>query len=225
MEEISLNIKNINKSYNEKVVFKNFEITLYKNKVNCILGKSGCGKSTLLNVLSKIIKNDTELYSEIEGMQMSYIFQEDRLIDWITIEENINLVLKKNYKKSDRENICKKYLKEVGIYEYSQYYPQMLSGGTRQRANIARAFVYPSQIIIMDEPFKSIDISSKKQIMNIFKMIIQKEKRTVIFVTHDIEEAMYLSDNINILGKTPTVSKMFFNDKTKFNKELIENSI
>ncbi|MER3123681.1 ATP-binding cassette domain-containing protein, partial [Bacillus altitudinis] len=101
MEEISLTIKNINKSYNEKVVFKNFEITLYKNKVNCILGKSGCGKSTLLNVISKIIKNDTELYSEIDDMQISYIFQEDRLIDWITIEDNINLVLKKNYKKSD----------------------------------------------------------------------------------------------------------------------------
>lgn len=225
MEEISLTIRNINKSYNEKVVFKNFEINLYKNKVNCILGKSGCGKSTLLNLLSKIIKNDTELYSEIEDMQISYIFQEDRLIDWITIEDNINLVLKKNYKKSDRESICKKYLKEVGIYEYRQYYPQMLSGGTRQRANIVRAFVYPSQIIIMDEPFKSIDISSKKQIMNIFKTIIQKEKRTVIFVTHDIEEAIYLSDNINILGGTPTVLKKNFNNKEKFNKELIENSI
>ncbi len=202
MEEIILSIKDINKRYDGRTVYENFNIDFYVNKVNCIVGKSGCGKSTILNIISGIIPNDSNNFTSLESIGLSYIFQEDRLIDWLTVEENIKLVAilniisgiipndsnnftslesiglsyifqedrlidwltveeniklvaKTHYNKEKVEALSQKYLKLVGIEEYKNNYPQMLSGGIRQRVNIARAFIYPSKIIIMDEPFKS----------------------------------------------------------------------
>jgi NitT/TauT family transport system ATP-binding protein len=219
MEEINLKFKNINKIYGHNIIFKNFNIEFYKNKVNCILGKSGCGKSTLLNIISGIIKNDGDEINISKNIDISYIFQDDRLIEWLTIEENIKLVIKKHYNKNELDKLCDKYLDMVEVYNYKKYYPQMLSGGLRQRINIARALIYPSQIIIMDEPFKSIDIKNKKIIMNNFKEILEKEKRTVIFVTHDIEEAILLGEKIFILGNSPIEIKNIIDNYTDLKKE------
>lgn len=211
-----IKIRNINKKYNDKVIFKNFDIDFYKDEVNCIIGKSGCGKSTLLNIISGIIDNDGD-FKNIED-SISYIFQDDRLIEWMTVKENIMLVVNNLYDKKEAEKLCDKYLELVGIKEYKNYYPQMLSGGIRQRVNIARAFIYPSKIIIMDEPFKSIDVINKEIIMNNFKEILKEEKRTVLFVTHDIDEALILSNKIYILGNTPVKVKKIFEDVNNINK-------
>ena len=217
MEKINkediISIKNINKKFNDKIVFKDFQIDFYKNQINCIIGKSGCGKSTLLNNISGIIPNDEKNFQTIENYGISYIFQEDRLIDWLTVEENISLVVKRIYDKKKIKKLCDKYLDLVGIKEYKNYYPQMLSGGLRQRVNIARSFIYPSKIIIMDEPFKSIDVINKEIIMNNFKKILEKEKRTVLFVTHDIDEALLLSDKIYVLGNSPVEIKSVIENK------------
>lgn len=218
-----IKIRNINKKYNDKVIFKNFDIDFYRYEVNCVIGKSGCGKSTLLNIISGIIDNDGD-FKNIED-SISYIFQDDRLIEWMTVKENIMLVVNNLYDKKEVEKLCDKYLELVGIKEYKNYYPQMLSGGLRQRVNIARAFIYPSKIIIMDEPFKSIDVINKEIIMNNFKEILKKEKRTVLFVTHDIDEALILSNKIYILGNTPVKVKKIFEDVNNINKEEIYNLI
>lgn len=224
MEKINkeniISIKNINKKFNNKVIFENFNIDFYENQVNCIIGKSGCGKSTLLNIISGIIKNDDDKFETIEKYGVSYIFQDDRLIDWLTVGENITLVVKKLYNKKKCDDLCNKYLSLVGIKEYKNYYPQMLSGGLRQRVNIARAFIYPSKIIIMDEPFKSIDVINKEIIMNNFRKILEKEKRTVLFVTHDIDEALLLSDKIYVLGKSPVEIKEIFDSKDTTKEEV-----
>ncbi|MCC3869766.1 ABC transporter ATP-binding protein [Terrisporobacter mayombei] len=217
-KEDLISINNINKKFNEKVVFKNFNIDFYKNKVNCIIGKSGCGKSTLLNIISGIIPNDNENFETIEKYGVSYIFQEDRLVDWLTVGENITLVVKKLYNKKMSDELCEKYLDLVGIKEYKNYYPQMLSGGLRQRVNIARAFIYPSKIVIMDEPFKSIDVINKEIIMNNFKKILEREERTVLFVTHDIDEALLLSDKIYVLGNSPINIKKIIDKKDNIGK-------
>lgn len=210
-EEI-ISIKNINKKFNEKIIFNHFDINFYKNEVNCIIGKSGCGKSTLLNIISGIIPNDNKNFETIEKYGVSYIFQDDRLIEWLTVGENIKLIVKKIYNKKKLDELCDKYLELVGIKAYKNYYPQMLSGGLRQRVNIARAFIYPSKIVIMDEPFKSIDVINKEIIINNFKKILEKEKRTVLFVTHDIDEALLLSDKIYVLGNSPVeIKKIFIN--------------
>ena len=219
-KENIISIKNINKKFNNKVIFENFNIDFYENQVNCIIGKSGCGKSTLLNIISGIIKNDDEKFETIEKYGVSYIFQDDRLIDWLTVGENITLVVKKMYNKKKCDDLCNKYLSLVGIKEYKNYYPQMLSGGLRQRVNIARAFIYPSKIIIMDEPFKSIDVINKEIIMNNFRKILEKEKRTVLFVTHDIDEALLLSDKIYVLGKSPVEIKKIFDSKDTTKEEV-----
>lgn len=219
-KENIISIKNINKQFNNKVIFEDFNIDFYENQVNCIIGKSGCGKSTLLNIISGIIKNDDEKFETIEKYGVSYIFQDDRLIDWLTVGENITLVVKKLYNKKKCDDLCNKYLSLVGIKEYKNYYPQMLSGGLRQRVNIARAFIYPSKIIIMDEPFKSIDVINKEIIMNNFRKILEKEKRTVLFVTHDIDEALLLSDKIYVLGKLPVEIKKVFDSKDTTKEEV-----
>jgi len=224
MEKI-IRIENINKRYDDNVIFENFKIDFYENKINCILGKSGCGKTTLLNIISGVIQNDTKDFKGIENLGISYIFQDDRLIEWLTVEDNIKLVIKKHYNEKEMNELCDKYLKLVGIYEYKNYYPQRLSGGIRQRVNIARAFIYPSKIIIMDEPFKSIDIKNKRIIMDNFKEILQKDNRTVLFVTHDIEEAIYLGDSGVILGDRPVKIKKVFDNIKGIDKETISEYI
>jgi NitT/TauT family transport system ATP-binding protein len=224
MEKI-IRIENINKRYDDNVIFENFKIDFYQNKINCILGKSGCGKTTLLNIISGVIQNDTKDFKGIENLGISYIFQDDRLIEWLTVEDNIKLVIKKHYNEKEINELCDKYLKLVGIYEYKNYYPQRLSGGIRQRVNIARAFIYPSKIIIMDEPFKSIDIKNKMIIMDNFKEILAKDNRTVLFVTHDIEEAIYLGDSGFILGDRPVEIKKVFNSIKDMDKQTISEYI
>jgi len=224
MEKI-IRIENINKRYDDNIIFENFKIDFYENKINCILGKSGCGKTTLLNIISGVIQNDTKDFKGIENVGISYIFQDDRLIEWLTVEDNIKLVIKKHYNEKEINELCDKYLKLVGIYEYKNYYPQRLSGGIRQRVNIARAFIYPSKIIIMDEPFKSIDIKNKMIIMDNFKEILQKDNRTVLFVTHDIEEAIYLGDSGVILGDRPVKIKKVFDNIKGIDKETISEYI
>ena len=224
MEKI-IRIENINKRYKDNIIFNNFQIDFYENKINCILGKSGCGKTTLLNIISGVVKNDESDFKGIEDLGVSYIFQDDRLIDWLSVEDNIKLVIKKHYSEDKVNELCEKYLKLVGIYEYKNYYPQRLSGGMRQRVNIARAFIYPSKIIIMDEPFKSIDIKNKQIIMENFKKILEEDNRTVLFVTHDIDEALYLGDVAFILGDRPLKIKNIFKEIKDTDKEKISEYI
>ena len=224
MEKI-ISLENINKSYDGNIIFDDFKIDFYKNKINCILGKSGCGKTTLLNIISGVIENDKTNFKGLEDLGISYIFQDDRLIDWLTVEDNIKLVVKKHFDEEEINKLCEKYLKLVGIYEYKDYYPQRLSGGMRQRINIARAFIYPSKVIIMDEPFKSIDIKNKNIIMDNFKKILENDNRTVLFVTHDIDEALYLGDIAFVLGDRPVKIKRTFYDIKDIDKEKISEYI
>lgn len=214
-----LSIKNLNKHYENKVIYRNFNLELNKNQVNCIIGKSGCGKSTLLNLITGIIESDDEKFKTLPKDEISYIFQEDRLIEWITLEENMKIVGKKFYDKDKLNIAVDRYLSIVGIQDHKNVYPQMLSGGIRQRANIARAFIKPSKYIIMDEPFKSIDVKIKNDIMLKLKRILEEDLKTVIFVTHDIEEALFLSDKIFILGGSPVKIKKSFNNLSEVNKE------
>lgn len=222
-------VKNINKYYNDLKVLEDISIDFHKNKTTCILGPSGCGKTTLLNIISKIINEDS---GEIIGFDedISFVFQEDRLIEWKNINDNISFVLKKKMDKLQIENTIDKYLKLVNLEKYKYYYPKDLSGGMRQKTSILRAFAYPSKLLIMDEPFKSLDINSKQVLVEFFKELRVLENRTCIIVTHDIEEALALGDKIIILSEKPTGVKKIIelNDleesKIKL-KTLIENEL
>ncbi len=199
-------VKNINKNYNELKVLEDISIDFPKNKTTCILGPSGCGKTTLLNIIAGITTEDS---GEILGFQedISFVFQEDRLIKWKNVKDNIKFVLKGKMDKEQIETTIDKYLKLVNLEEYKYYYPKDLSGGMRQKISILRAFAYPSKLLIMDEPFKSLDINSKQILIDFFKELRIIENRTCIIVTHDIEEALTLGDKIVILTEKPTKVK------------------
>ncbi|MCQ4925333.1 ATP-binding cassette domain-containing protein [Tissierella carlieri] len=196
-------VKNIIKNYNDLKVLDDISIDFPKNKTTCILGPSGCGKTTLLNIISGIIK---EYSGEIIGFEddISFVFQEDRLIPWNNVSSNIEFVLKNKMNKEKIETTMERYLKLVNLEEYRYYYPKDLSGGMRQKISILRAFAYPSNLLIMDEPFKSLDINSKQVLIDFFKELRIMENRTCIIVTHDIEEALTLGDKIVILTEKPT---------------------
>ncbi|MBZ9692202.1 ABC transporter ATP-binding protein [Clostridium sp. M14] len=222
---MKIEIKNLSKAYNNEIVFERFNLTLENSKVNCIVGKSGCGKSTLLNMLAGILKFDDGEISGIAKNEVSYIFQEDRLIEWLTVEENLIFALKKYYGKLELKEKIKSILSTLGLEDVKNKYPEELSGGMKQRVNIARAFGKPSKIILMDEPFKSLDYTLKYKIIDEFKNIMLNENRTVVLVTHDVDEAIYFNGNIIVFGERPVKIKGIFNDNLQDFKSDIINLI
>lgn len=189
-------VKNLKKKYNEHIIFNNFTLEICENEITTILGPSGCGKTTFLNILSGI---DQEYIGEIHGItdhKFSYIFQEPRLLPWKTVEENIRFVIQDLYAEKKQKEIVEKLLKIVGLLEVKTYYPKELSGGMKQRVAIARAFAYPSDIILMDEPFKGLDLKLKHDLIKSFKRIWEMDKKSVIFITHNIDEALRISNRI-----------------------------
>lgn len=220
---MKLEVRNLTKYYNNERIFKNFNLQFSDEKVNCIIGESGCGKSTLLNILAHIISIDNGEILGISQQDISYIFQEDRLIEWLTIKENLNLTLKKYYSDLERESRINNLLVSLGLKNVKDRYPSELSGGMKQRINIARAFGKPSKLILMDEPFKSLDYTLKYKIIDEFKSMLLKENRMVILVTHDVEEAIYFEGNIIVLGKRPVeVKKIFSKDLYNSKEEIIK---
>lgn len=208
---MSIKLINIEKNFGNKKIYDKFSLNFEEGKINCILGKSGCGKSTLLNIIANIEEINS---GKIIGVpkKIAYVFQEDRLIEWNSIYTNMELPLLKFYTKDEREEKIKNILREVELEDYINSYPKELSGGMRQRANIARALLYNGELLLMDEPFKSLDKSSKENIIKIFKKNHLEKNNTVIMVTHDINEALSLGDNIFILGGSPVSLMNKFKD-------------
>ena len=205
-------ISNINCNYEDEIIYKDFNINFDDNKINCIIGKSGCGKTTLLNYISE------ELLKE--NRRISYVFQNDSLIPWKNIYNNLKIVVKKHLRGRELENELDTILGLVGLSEFKYYYPYQLSGGMKQRVNLARALIGEPEIILMDEPFKSLDIKCKKDIINIVKKFNSEKKITIILVTHDKEEILNLADMVFLLGERPV--KILYEVKEKDIKNIIE---
>ncbi|MBS5982110.1 ABC transporter ATP-binding protein [Clostridium butyricum] len=222
---MKISIKNLNKVYGNDKIFDNFSIEFDDDKVNCIVGESGCGKTTLLNIIAGLVQVDNYEINGITKKDISYVFQEDRLIPWLTIKENLEIALKQYSEKDEINKRVNKVLNLVGIDGIEDKYPHELSGGMKQRVNIARAFGKPSKIILMDEPFKSLDYKIKYIIIDEFIEILKKENRMVILVTHDLDEAIYFKGNIIVFGGRPVCVKGIFrsdlqNEKKKIMKLL-----
>ena len=202
---MKLAIKKINKSYQAISVFNDFNLEIEANNITCILGPSGIGKTTLLNIICGLTNPDYGDISDFKEKTFSYIFQEPRLLKWKTVYENIFFVLKDIFPQEKSKAITDKLIDIVGLKSFKDYYPDKISGGMAQRVSIARAFAYPSEILLMDEPFKSLDVKLKKKLIDSFFYLWEMDKRTVIFVTHDIDEAAHLGDEIFILEEiSPT---------------------
>lgn len=218
---MDLSIENLNKSFDELVIFKDFSIKIPEGKITCILGPSGCGKTTLLNIIGGLVKADSGKFLGLENKVLSYIFQEPRLLKWKNVRENIEFVLKDLYPREKRLKIIDQYIEQVKLTPFREYYPDNLSGGMKHRASIARAFVYPSDILMMDEPFKGQDLKLKLSLIKLLLELLNNDTRTVIFVTHDIEEAVMLGDEIIVLGSLPAkILKKYSNIIEREKREL-----
>jgi NitT/TauT family transport system ATP-binding protein len=200
---MSLEIKALYKKYDTISLFSDFNISFQEGTITCILGPSGCGKTTLLNIIGDIIKPDSGQLTGFREKTASYIFQDPRLLPWKTVEENIGFVLSKDMPAEERKKITGQLIKLMELENFASYYPSKLSGGMRQRVSIARAFAYPSDIILMDEPLKGLDIKLKLNLIRIFSQMWLTDKRTVIFVTHDVDEALLLGNDIIVLSRPP----------------------
>ena len=187
-------INNINFKYGSNEIYNNFNIEFQQWKVNCIIGESGCGKTTLLNYISE------KLY--YENKRIAYVFQEDNLIPWKNIYVNLKIVAKKYFEKSILEKEINNALVKVRLEKYKYFYPRELSGGMRQRINFARALIGNPEVILMDEPFKSLDIKSKNNMIELIKNL-KNTDITIILVTHDINEILMLADVVYYLGGRP----------------------
>ncbi len=218
---MNIGIRNLNKSYRNEDIFKNFNIDFFDDNINCIVGKSGCGKSTLLNIIAGLTEIQSGEISGISVKDISYVFQEDRLIEWLTVEENLEIALKKYYNKSVICDKIDEILNLVGINDIKSKFPSALSGGMRQRVNIARAFGKPSKLILMDEPFKSLDYKLKYTIIDEFKNLLKKENRMVILVTHDLDEAIYFRGNIFVFNNKPVEIVGTFSENLEKSKDEI----
>ncbi|KNZ42466.1 ABC transporter ATP-binding protein [Acetobacterium bakii] len=202
---MSITIKNLSKSYGDQVIYENFNLVLEKNKITGILGPSGSGKSTLLNLCCGLTNPDKGTIEGVNFQSISYIFQEPRLLPWRTVRENLRFVMKQKAIKKPGldEDRINGMLQLVGLETVGEFYPQELSGGMRQRVSIARAFLYPSELLLMDEPFSSLDCALKNKLMDDFLEIWKNDQRTVVFVSHNRDEIERLSQVILTFSDKP----------------------
>lgn len=233
-----LRIENLDKTYmvnkQKKQIIQDFTLSCKQHDFLCIIGKSGCGKSTLLKIIGGFDSN----YSgqvEINANKISspsidkiLIFQDfNQLFPWKTVKENVIFPLKVNQKKKKFNNIdsiAYTYLEMVGLNDYHHYYPHQLSGGMKQRVALARALALEPIVLLMDEPFSSLDALTRESLQGLLHEIWKKIKSTIIFVTHDIEEAMKLSTKIVIMDSPPGSLKCVLDNPLSFPRNKIDST-
>ena len=197
-------------------VLKDINLTIKEGEFICIVGASGCGKSTLLRSISgldndhegSIIVNDAIVTKPEKSRGM--VFQEHRLFPWLNIEDNISYVLNEGSKQEKAKKV-KEHIELVGLKGFEKAYPRQLSGGMAQRAGIARALVNQPRILLLDEPFGALDAFTKIQMQQEVKRIHKTEGTTMILVTHDIDEAVFLADRIVVMTSRPGTIKKVVN--------------
>ncbi|MDR3216719.1 MAG: ATP-binding cassette domain-containing protein [Clostridiaceae bacterium] len=196
-----ITLKIISKAYGDLKIFDGFSYEFGRG-ITCVLGASGSGKTTLLNIISGMTDYVGE--NDVSGGDFSYIFQNDRLIENITVYKNLDLVLRSKIKdKLERRARIADALKLVELSGAAGKLPRELSGGQGQRVAMARAFIYPAPVLLMDEPFKALDVALKERLAAVFLRLFNSAERTVVFVTHDIFEAVKLADKAIVIGGTP----------------------
>ncbi len=196
-----LKLENISKFYENFEIFRGLNCEFEEDKFTVILGPSGSGKTTILNMISGL---DKKFSGSIQGLpgEVSYVFQEDRLLDWKNIEGNLKFVV--NNMDTAFEERMENILRIMGLNEKKHTAVRNLSGGERRRVAIGRAFFYPSKVILMDEALKGLDILLKQNVIKKILEIFELEKKTIISVSHDVDEALLMADRVYVLSNPPT---------------------
>ena len=203
-----IKISHLSKKFGNLEVLKDINLEIREGEFIAIVGHSGCGKSTLLKIIAGLEKNDTGLVTvdgnEVKGpgMDRGMIFQEHRLFPWMSIEKNVQLGLK-GLGKEEKTKLSDQYLELVKLSEFKKAYPSQLSGGMSQRAAIARSLVSQPEVLLLDEPFGALDALTKIELQEELLKIRERFHNTMLMVTHDIEEAVYLADRIVVMSARP----------------------
>lgn len=213
-KEVKVKISNVSKTYKGTTkdvhALDNVNLDIYKNEFVCVIGSSGCGKSTLLNILagldtpnSGIIEIDGKPI-EGTGVDRGVVFQQYALFPWLTVGKNVAFGLELQKKsKSEINDIVDHYLKAVGLIDFKNSYPKELSGGMKQRVAIARAYAVNPNILLMDEPFGALDAQTRAQLQTELLNTWDNEKKTCFFITHDVDEAVFLAQRVVIMSPRP----------------------
>ena len=199
----------------QNVIFKNLNFNISNGEFACIFGPSGCGKTTLLNIISGL-DNQYRGQINLNGIgsknKISYLFQSPRLFPWMTVAQNVAFPIKKE---KNSKKIALNLIKQVGMEKFANSFPNKLSGGMRKRISLARSFSNNPSILLLDEPFISLDKKSAVQLRNFLINLWKKNKPTIIFVTHDLDEAIELSDRIIFLSNSPAKILLDYKIKIK----------
>lgn len=219
-----IEVKEVSAKFTQKgkefTALSNVNLEIERGEFICLLGPSGCGKSTLLNMMAGFLKPSTGTIridgEEVKKPSLKYvtIFQNYGLLPWRTVEKNVELGLEsKKIPKEERKKISEEYINLVGLEKFKHSHPSELSGGMQQRVAIARALAVNPEILFMDEPLGALDAITRMKLQDDILRISKKQKKTVIFVTHDMEEAVYLADRIVVMTPNPGKVKTILNMK------------
>ncbi|MDF1556624.1 MAG: ABC transporter ATP-binding protein [ANME-2 cluster archaeon] len=210
-----LSIKGINKTYHtedgdEILALTDIDLTMEDKEFVCFIGPSGCGKTTLLRIIAGLETPDSgTIFLNNEpikkpGPDRGMVFQEYSLFPWRTVKKNITFSLElKKVPKAQREDISMRYLELVGLSKFANIYPHELSGGMKQRVAIARALVNDPKVLLMDEPFGAVDAQTRNRLQQELLKIWEQERKTVLFITHSVDEAVYLADRVVVFSSRP----------------------
>lgn len=219
---MGIKIENIHKKFFSKSkvthTLSDINLDFKKGEFICLLGPSGCGKSTLLNIVAGLeTPTDGKVYLNNEpikgvGVDRAVMFQESALFPWLKVRENVEFGMKvAGVSKEERKEKALKYLKMVHLTKFEDSYVHELSGGMRQRVALARALTLDSEVLLMDEPFSALDSQTKSILQTELQKIWWETKKTIIFVTHNVEEAVFLADRIIVMSANPGKVKKVFN--------------
>lgn len=231
---MKLKIENLNFFYKKNQILKDISLQVGKGELVSILGPSGCGKSTLLNIVAGLLPaGDAKIY--VDGKQISgiskhfaYMPQDDLLLPWNKVIDNVCLYGKINGGFEAAKSEAVELLKEFGLEGYGEKYPHTLSGGMRQRAAFLRTAMCPADILLLDEPFGALDVISRGNMQDWLLEVRKKIDRTMVLVTHDMDEAIYLSDRIMVMAGKPSgfIKEIAVTDKDRSREWLFaQNSI
>lgn len=222
-----LKVYNVSFGYEDRKIISDINLTLRNNELISLLGVSGSGKSTLFNIIAGLLKPDKGeiIYKgeDISGKTglISYAFQKDLLLPYMTIESNVALpLLIKKVKKCEAIKRANEMLNEFKLDEYGKNYPNELSGGMRQRIALLRTYLFAKDITLLDEPFSALDAITKDEMHSWYMNMRKKYDISTIFITHDVDEAILLSDRIYILGDSPSTIK----SEIKIETDIRDNS-
>ena len=209
--DVAVSVRNISKNYGSVQALQNMSLEFPRGQLTSLLGPSGCGKTTLLKIIAGLLE-PTSGRIEVNGQPVTgpgpdraFVFQDFALLPWANVMRNTAFGLElRGVAKAEREDIAAKYIRDVGLAGFENSYPHELSGGMRQRVGLARALSVDADVLLMDEPFSAVDEQTRRKFQEDLLNLVQNENKTFIFVTHSIEEAVYVSDQIAILLPRPS---------------------